>query len=156
MMGWWSGRTRREQVLLAVMAVTLGACVLWFGVHRPAEAARAAAEERYDRVAQERVVAVRAVARIRALARAERGPARRLPPAEAMAASAAAAGVTLSRVEPEREGGVQVAVGGVSPAKLFPWIAALQQDYGVVPRHMTVIKDEQGSLSMDASFGGGG
>lgn len=152
MIAWWEGRTRREQALLAVMAASLVAFGLWFGVHRPVAQARVASAERYDRALKTQAVVETAAARIRVLERGGSQPARRAPAAEAVNASAAAAGVTLARVEPDPAGGVQVAVGGIAPAQLFPWLAALQQDYGVTARHLTVVKDEQGGLSVDATF----
>lgn len=155
MIEWWTTRTQRERRLLAVMAGLLVVFGLWFGVHRPLAQARAAAERRYDRALQEEGAIEAAVARIRVLRAAGAGASRKTPAAEAVNASAAAAGVTLSRVEPDPAGGVQVAVGGIAPAQLFPWLAALQQDYGVTPRHLTIVKDEQGGLSMDATFGDG-
>lgn len=153
MRAWFEGRTRREQVLLTLMALALAGFLLWFGLYRPLAQARAAAERRLDRAAAEAAEVDRAVARLRVLgaARARPAPA---DPAQAVNASASAAGLTLARLEPDPAGGVQVAVAGVSPSQLFPWLAALQTDYGVAPRHLTVIKDEQGTLSVDATFGG--
>jgi general secretion pathway protein M len=155
MTAWWQARTRREQILLGVMGAALLAFVLWFGVQRPIAQAKAAAAERYDRALADRAVVETAAARIVALRRGPGGDVKRVPAAEAVNASAAAAGLTLTRVEPEADGGVQAAVGGVAPAQLFGWLAALQRDYGVTPRHLTVIKDDAGGLSADASFGGG-
>ncbi|MFN3582701.1 type II secretion system protein GspM [Phenylobacterium sp.] len=155
MIAWWTTRTPRERLLLGVMAGLLLVFGLWFGVHRPLAQARAAAERRYDRALKEEAAIEIAAARIRTLRTAGGGASRKAPAAEAVNASAAAAGVTLSRVEPDPVGGVQVAVGGVSPAQLFPWLAALQRDYGVTPRHLTIVKDEQGGLSVDATFGDG-
>lgn len=152
MIGWWETRTRREQALLAVMAVLLVAFLLWFGVYRPVSQARAAAAQRYDRALKTQAVVATATARIRQLQRGGPQSVGRAPAAEAVNASAAAAGVTLARVEPDPAGGVQVAVGGIAPAQLFPWLAALQQDYGVSARHLTIVKDEQGALAVDATF----
>ncbi|WP_309091693.1 type II secretion system protein GspM [Phenylobacterium sp.] len=152
MIAWWEARTRREQALLAVMAATLSAFLLWFGVHRPVAQAREAAAQRYERALRAQGEVEAAAARIRQLQKGGASSARRAPAAEAVNASAAATGLTLSRVSPDPGGGVQVAVGGVSPAQLFPWLASLQQDYGVTARHLTVVKDDQGGLAMDATF----
>ena len=153
---WFAGRTRRERALLALAAAALLAFVLWFGAHRPVAETRRAAEQRHARALADHAAVARAAARLRALEGAAPRHAPKVAVAEAVAASAAAAGVTLASIEPEAGGGVQVAVGGASPAHLFPWLAALQRDYGVAPTHLTVIKDEQGALAVDASFGGGG
>lgn len=155
MIAWWTTRTPRERLLLGVMAGLLVVFGLWFGVHRPLAQAREAAERRYDRALKEEAAIEAAAARIRALMSRGATASRKASAAEAVNASAAAAGVTLSRVEPDPAGGVQVAVGGVSPAQFFPWLAALQRDYGVNPRHLTIVKDEQGGLSVDATFGDG-
>jgi general secretion pathway protein M len=152
---WWTARTPRERVLLATMSVALVAFVLWFGAYRPLAQAHAAAERRYDAALSEQAAVRAAAARIRRLQAQATAPTRTAPPAEAVNASAAEAGLTLTRVEPEEAGGVQAAIGGVSSTKLFAWLAALQRDYGVTPRHLTVIKDEAGGLSADATFGGG-
>lgn len=155
MRAWFEGRTRREQVLLTLMAVALAAFLLWFGLYRPLAHVRAEAARRLDRAAAEAAEVDRAAARLRALGAAARvRPAASADPAQAVNAAASVAGLTLARVEPDPSGGVQVAVAGVSPSQLFPWLAALQTDYGVTPRHLTVIKDEQGTLSVDATFGG--
>ncbi|MCR5881089.1 type II secretion system protein M [Phenylobacterium sp. J367] len=149
---WFETRTRREQGLLIVMGVGLLAFLLWFGAWRPAAEAKAAAERRYAQASRDAVVVDRAVARLKILGSAK--PRQTLPPAEAVNASAQAAGLVLARLQPDPAGGVQVAVAGVAPSRFFPWLAALQQDYGVTPRHLTVIKDEEGALSVDATFGG--
>lgn len=154
-MGWWQARTRREQILLGVMGAALLAFLFWFGVQRPIAQAKAAAAVRYDRALADRAVTEAAAARISALEGRQAVQAKRVPAAEAVNASAAAAGLTLARVEPGADGGVQAAVGGVAPAQLFGWLASLQRDYGVTPRHLTVVKDDAGGLSADASFAGG-
>ena len=41
--GWWTGRSRREQAMLGVLALFLAALVLVYGVVKPLQAARASA-----------------------------------------------------------------------------------------------------------------
>lgn len=151
----WEARTRRDQVLLAAMAAALVGTVLWLGAYRPAEAARRAAEQRYERALEGQARVARAAGRIQPLQGAAAGPVADVSAADAVNASARAAGVVLSRVEPDPAGGVQVAVQAVPPTALFPWLAALQRDYGVAARRLTVIKDDQGALSVDATFAEG-
>ncbi|MCR5874062.1 type II secretion system protein M [Phenylobacterium sp. J426] len=154
MEAWWTGRTARERMLVAVMGAAIAAFALWFGAYRPVALAKAAAERRFDAALEEQAAVRSAAARIRRLQAQAAAPPGAAPAAEAVNASAAAAGLTLQRIEPDETGGVQVAIGGVSSVKLFGWLAALQRDYGVTPRHLTVIKDEAGGLSADATFGG--
>ncbi|WP_395670999.1 type II secretion system protein GspM [Phenylobacterium sp.] len=153
MRAWFESKTPREKVLLAVMAAALLAFALWFGLFRPLAQARAGAERRFELAAREAAAVQAASARLKSLPRPAQG--RAADPARAVSETAAAEGLNLSRVEPDPAGGVQVAVNAVAPMRLFPWLASLQADHGVTPRHLTVIKDEQGTLSVDATFGGG-
>jgi general secretion pathway protein M len=91
---WWSGRSRREQVLLGVLAAFATLALLLIAVVRPLEAARARATadiRTYDMLAM----------RLRAAGPGLGAAARRGPPASIVAASAGAAGVNVQRVEPE-------------------------------------------------------
>jgi general secretion pathway protein M len=151
MIAWLEARTRREQVLLALMAALLCAFLLLLLVYRPLAEARLEAERRYAQAAREAVAVQQAMSRIRGLPAAGRSSA---ATADALNAAAQTADVTLARIDPDPAGGVQVAVKGVAPTRVFPWLAELQRSYGLSPRHLTVIKDEQGSLSVDATFGG--
>jgi general secretion pathway protein M len=149
---WFEGRTPREKVLLAMMAAGLLGVLLWLAVFRPLAQASVGAERRFEQAAREATAVQAATARLKNLPRTVQAAA---DPARAVSETAAAEGLSLSRVEPDPTGGVQVAVNGVAPMRLFPWLAQLQTAHGVTPRHLTVIKDEQGTLSVDATFGGG-
>lgn len=137
------------------MAMAFAAFLAWFAVWRPVAAAHDAAERRHARAVQDRAVVVRTVARIRQVGGARAGG-RTVPAGEAVNAAASAAGVTLAALEPDPEGGVQVRLNGIAPSRLFPWLATLQRDYGVAPRHLTIVKDGEGTLSVDATFGSAG
>ena len=43
---WWEGRTRRERILLGIMAGLLAAVIAWYGVIAPIGAWRADAADR--------------------------------------------------------------------------------------------------------------
>src|SRR5690606_21456399 len=47
MRSWWDARSRREQVLLGVMAVGVAGFLLWFALLAPLAGARRAADARY-------------------------------------------------------------------------------------------------------------
>lgn len=91
---WWSDRSRREQVMLGVLAGLAMLALLLVAVVKPLEAARARAVadiRTYDMLAT----------RLRATGPGLGAPQRRGPPASVVAASAGATGVTVQRVEPE-------------------------------------------------------
>jgi len=157
MTSWWEVRTRREQVLLTVLAAIAVVVVLWLGLYRPVAGARQASERRYDQAARERTVVLRAVAQMRALGPASAPLASTAAsPGEAASAAAAASGISLTSVQADPEGGVQVRLGGIAPSRIFPWLAALQQQHGVRPRRLTIVKDGDGTVSVDATLIGEG
>lgn len=152
MIAWWKGRSRREQILVGAMGALVVGLGLWFGVVQSlAEARRQASERLAEAVAVEAAVQ-RGLAELAALRQAAPARPSRQPVAQAVAESAAAAGLTLSRSEPDPGGGHRVQAEAVAPAVLFPWLAALQRDHGVVASHLTVLKGEAGGLTLDATF----
>lgn len=140
MKAWFEGRTAREQGLLAVLGASLIVFGLWFGVMRPAASARAKAEARHAQAASDAAVVSRAVARLKDVGSGRENARPGAPPADAAARVAAQTGLTLSRAEPDGAGGTQVSTTGTA-GQIFPWLAALQSEYGVTAQHLTVIKD---------------
>ena len=115
---WWSGRSRREQVLLGVLAAFAILALLLIAVVRPLEAARARATadiRTYDMLAM----------RLRAAGPGLGAAARRGPPASIVAASAGAAGVNVQRVEPEG-GRVTVVLADAPFDAVLRWIADVE------------------------------
>ncbi|MFC3078117.1 type II secretion system protein GspM [Phenylobacterium terrae] len=151
-MRWWNERSGREKALLGVMAAALAAFGLWYGLYAPLLAARERALERHEAALQTQAEVGRAVARIKALQGRVTAPAPSVAPEEAIAATAAAAGVPLSRTEPDPEGGLRVAADAVSATALFPWLGRLQREHGLAARHLTVVKGEGGGLRLDATL----
>lgn len=91
---WWSDRSRREQMLLGVLAAIALLALLLVAVVKPLEAARARATAEirtYDMLAM----------RLRAAGPGLSGATRHGQPASVVAASAGATGVSVQRVEPE-------------------------------------------------------
>jgi general secretion pathway protein M len=152
MIAWWAGRSRREQLLLGVMAAIALVLVAWFGILQPLAKARRAAAERLSEAAATQAAVERGLAELAALRRAAPARPNRRPMARAVTESAAAAGVTLARAEPDPGGGLRVGIEAVAPAALFPWLAALQRDDGVAASHLTVVKADGGGLNVDATL----
>lgn len=151
-MRWWHERSGREKALLGVMGAVLAAFGLWYGIYAPLLAARERALERHEAALESRAEVARAVARIRGLQARAAAPAPTSAPEEAVAATAMAAGIPLSRTEPDPEGGLRVAADAVSATALFPWLGLLQREHGLATRNLTVVKGEGGGLRLDATL----
>lgn len=154
MMAWWRSLSRRERAMLAVLGTLALIVVSWFALIDPLRNAQRAAAERHERAVAEEVAVDRGLAELAALRRATPARPRRKPVADAVAESAAVAGIDLSRSEPDPSGGLRVAIEGAAPGVVFPWLASLQRDDGVAASHLTVLKADGGGLTVDATLVG--
>lgn len=154
MTNWWRSLSRREQAMLAALGTLVLLIVVWFGLIDPLRKAQRAAAERYERAAATAATVERGLAELAALRRVIPAAASRRPVADAVAESAAAAGIDLSRSEPDPSGGLRVAIEGAAPGVVFPWLASLQREDGVAASHLTVLKADSGGLTVDATLVG--
>lgn len=115
---WWSGLSRREQLMVAGLGIVLALLVLIYGVVKPLQAARA------DALADIRTYET-LTARIRAAGTLTTArPARRQgPPAQVASSSATTFGLVAA---PEAiPGGVRVTLSDASYDSLMAWLADL-------------------------------
>jgi general secretion pathway protein M len=115
---WWSGLSRREQILVAGLGTLLALTVLVYGVVKPLQAARAEA------LADIRTYETLS-ARIRAAGTltTARTPRRQGPPPQVATSSAAGFGLAVT---PEAiPGGVRVTIADASYDTLVAWLADL-------------------------------
>lgn len=152
MMTWWNGRTRREQILVGIMAVCLASVFILFGLVRPLQGAAKAASERHAEALRAQSEVARNVAGIAQLKSPAKTTPRRLPIDAAVNTTAAAAGITLGRVETDPAGGLRVAAPSVAPTVLFPWLSLLQREHGIAASHLAIVKNETGGLTLDATL----
>ena len=152
MRAWWISRSGREQVLLGVMALCVVLTLIVFGVARPLQAAAGAASARYAAAQQTQAEVARNVAAIGRLRAPPKSSARRLPLDAAVNTTAAAAGIAFGRVEDAPSSGIRVSAPSVAPTVLFPWLSLLQREHGVVASHITIVKNETGGLTLDATL----
>lgn len=120
---WWSARAPREQVLLAVLAAVATVYVLIFMIWRPLEQARADAR-----------AAIRAYDAVAARARAA-GPelgrrAAAATPAAAIGSSAAAAGLTVRRLDPDGSG-ARVTLEDAPYDATVRWMETLEREHAL-------------------------
>jgi general secretion pathway protein M len=144
---WWSGLSRREQVLVAVLGTLLGLTVLVFGLVKPLQAARA------DALADIRTYETLS-ARIRAAGTltTARTPRRQGPPAQVATSSATAFGLTVApEVIP---GGIRVIVVDASYDSLMAWLADLSASSDLRVRRISIQRrSSPGRVSASMDFG---
>jgi general secretion pathway protein M len=151
---WWGGRSVREQRMLTVMGLLIGAVLIWLVVLRPAWAWRETAAER-------RVEATASLARIETglAARAPVGVKTAMPPSmnladveQAARGAAESAGLTVV-LSVDEAGGIGFDASGVTSAALFGWLATLKTDYGVETDGLTVIENADATLDVTGILG---
>lgn len=150
---WWSGRTKREQQLLMVMAGLFVATVVWLGVVRPVLAWRVAAATRAEAAA---VTLLEVEASIGALQPAR--PAAVAPSAGGLeplirrTATAAALDV-VTAMSPSGQLGFQLSSVGSAP--LFTWLAVLEADHGVSICSLGITENADATLNVEGAVADG-
>jgi general secretion pathway protein M len=126
-MSWWSARSPRERLLLAIMFALLALVAGWLLIVRPLADSLEAAKARH---------AAAAIALAEARAQPMAGPAPALPgPVDAIAArTAAEAGFPGARVTSQGPGRATVAIDAARPQALFGWVARLEAGGLIVER----------------------
>lgn len=155
MVDWWTTRSRREQIMLGVMAALLLGFLLWFGVAAPLRTAAKDASAHLTRALGDEAVVDAAVAEIARLGEAAPPPTAAGPLDQLVTDTAAEAGLKIIRIEATADGAVQAVVSGPS-TQVLPWIATLQSEHAIAARHLTLLKGDVGQLDVDATFVGPG
>ncbi len=148
---WWSGRSARERMLLAVMGGLVALLLIWLLVIRPLDAAKAIAEQRLD-------LATQAAGRVAAVADGVR-QVRQLAPSAALSAAlptavgeaAQAAGFTLSRLDAQGSDRVVIGIATARSPALFSWLAGLQRQ-GVIVERLTLRTNSDATLAVEGTL----
>ena len=147
----WDGRTRREQQLLAVMALLAAAVVVWLGIVRPLTDWRDGAA--WDRArAEAHLVEVRsALARLapEAGGEARTVDARGLEPLLLQTAGAAGLQLTTGM---ESSGRLGFRAANAPAAAVFTWLGALDTTHGLQPVSLSVVENADASLQVEGAF----
>lgn len=148
---WFDGRTRRERLLLAVMAVLLGAALVWYGLVTPVQAWCDAAAERRAAAAAALASVEADIARIEEARETDRGGGGE-PIEPLLLRTAAQAGLGLARHQAESDGAHTVWLEAAPPEVVFGWIATLERGHGVSVTNLTALKAAAGGLDVQVSF----
>ena len=148
---WWRSRSRREQMLLAILFVLFGITLAWLLIVRPLGDSLAAARERHG----EAVIALaEAKAGARAIGSLERSRPAALggPVEQAVTESASAAGFQLSRIQAEAAGTVSLAIEAARPQALFAWVSEMEGGKGLIVERLTAKANSDRTLSAQITF----
>ncbi|WP_165356539.1 type II secretion system protein GspM [Sphingosinicella sp. BN140058] len=143
----WSSRSQREQILLVVMALLLGATLLWLLILRPIGDAQRSAAETRD-------AAVQALGETRYYARqiSALGAARPAKRHTAQALTATAGAVALTaRSSESRDGTIRLAFDDAQPKVLFGWLAAMEAE-GLPVRGLSAAPNGAAGLKAEVTF----
>lgn len=147
----WQARAPREQMLLAVLGMLLAGLGYWLLVFSPSRAAAQAAQARFVAASQSLLEVEAGVAALSgtaaAPARANGGSLR----AE-LARTAEAAGLKITRLQPDNDGAVAVWLEPAPVGALFGWMAGLSQEQGIVVKRLTLAKGEAGLAQAQIAF----
>ncbi len=144
--GWWRGRTTREQRMLLAMSALLGATLIWYGIIRPLDDALADARARHGRAITAEAQA-RGVADAIADLRRTRPAGLDLPVRVFVPGAATAAGFTVTRSDPFEPDGVSIVMASVRPAAFFTWLAGMQSR-GLVVEALSASPNPDRTLSV--------
>jgi general secretion pathway protein M len=147
----WDARTRREQRMLAGMALLAAAVVLWLGVVRPLNDWRDAAARDRAQVEAGLVEVRAALNRLGPVAGGEPRGADVQGLEPVLRESAAAAGLELTTgMDPSGRLGFRIA--SAPSAAVFGWLAALETAHGLQPVSLGVVENADASLQVEGAF----
>jgi general secretion pathway protein M len=148
---WWRDRSRREQILLLVMAALLAVTIAWLGILRPLAAARDAATQRLA-TAESSLGEVKAMTLAIRTAEARARPASNTPVIERIGARATEAGLTAERLAADSDGRVTLRVPAVKPAILLRWIADIETRDGIIVDRLSITRNGDATVAADLAF----
>lgn len=144
---WWLSRSGREQVLLAVMAVAVLGVVGWYGVIAPLHDLATSGRERVE-TASTQLARLKVVARAQALSGRPGGAS----PQALVEASAAKAGVPISRRRQEASGQFTIWITAIDARVVLPWTASLEREGAVRVANFTASRLDGGLVEVEVTF----
>lgn len=146
----WDGRTRREQQMLAGMALLAMAVALWLGVIRPLNDWRDEAGRDRARAEADLAEVRTALVRLAPATGGGRGAdAQGLEPILRQTATAAGLEITTG-MDASGRPGFRIAKG--SSAAVFGWLAALETTHDLQPVSLGVVENADASLQVEGAF----
>jgi type II secretory pathway component PulM len=141
----WNERSERERLLLVALAFLLGALTFWYGLAAPL---RSNAERASDEL--------RRTLEIESTVRA--AGARNFPAAVAVdqvLETMALVGMVPKHHDVGDAGAITISASARDSASLFEWIRELETRLGVAVANLTVTRNSEGTLDVEAVLAGG-
>lgn len=143
----WEARSRREQIMLAVMALAVLLVVGWYAVLVPLNGAVKASETRLAKAGGQ-------FARLDAAARSGGLPVDSDQPLQAIVdVSASAAGLTIERRREEADGQLTVWLTDADPGLMMGWLTSMARAQGIAVSGMTASETHGGMLDAQITLG---
>ncbi|MDR7229894.1 general secretion pathway protein M [Caulobacter sp. BE264] len=143
---WWTGRTGREQGLLAVMIAALIGVVGWYGVAMPLQSAAKSARARMDKSVTQLVT-------LRRLAPgAGHAAAGGASPQAVVEAAANRVGLPIARHRQDANGRFTIWIAAIDSKILLPWVAALERERGAKVTDFTASRLDNGLIQVEITF----
>jgi type II secretory pathway component PulM len=142
---WWRQRSARERgllMLLATITIVLGG---WYGVASPLRQAALLSEMHRESAAQLLNEVETARVQLDAIVVPSEDEL-----ADVLTLSAAEAGFALETHRTENAREIAVSGRAADPAALFSWIEMLRRNHGLVVANLTVVREPDGELRVDA------
>lgn len=142
---WWRLRSARERGLLLLLVVVGFALIAWYGMASPLR--RIALQSETHRANAARLLREVETARatMGAIVIPSDGALK-----DVLMLSAAEAGFALETHREDNAREVAVSGHAADPAALFGWIAMLRKNHGLVVANLTVAREQNGELRVDA------
>lgn len=150
-LGWWRGRTGREQRMLLVMGALAALVLFWLLVIRPIDDALSEARERHGK-------AVIALANVRAQAELVAGLERNRPPDlgapldSILMGAAAEAGFQVARIDSKGSRQATLTIGAVRPQAFFGWVGQMETTRGLIVEALSATTNSDQTLAVEISF----
>lgn len=143
---WWNERSRREQILLGIMAALFAVVLGWLAVLRPLDDDLAKARA-------DNALAVARLERVRADAQSfKAGKPFAGDTAQALVnRMAGEAGFTPTRMDPGTDGRVVIGLASAKPVALTKWLQALDAQ-GVFIEQISLRPNSDATLAVDATL----
>ncbi|WP_430417555.1 type II secretion system protein GspM [Parasphingorhabdus sp.] len=147
---WFLALSRREKILIGILAILLGGTVAVYGIYRPMAGAIDRAEERYTQSVERQA---RIESKVAALKKPDADAPRSRNGAIDLFVSQTAGetGIAVGKIELQGDDRVNLVVDSAKPTALFGWLARIEAD-GVGIETLTVSPAGNGTVSANLTL----
>ncbi len=145
---WWNAREAREKLLIAVAGLLTLTLAVWQFVLVPSSAFRDTQRRAFGQALSEHAFVVAAS---RATGNANEPATRDQPLQSVLSTTSDLYGLTMSRILPADENGLNVWFDSAEPALLYAWIGELERQHGVRVQRAVMRRNPEGT-QVNANF----